>query len=96
MSISKDDLARQYAKTNSVTIKEARRIVSEVTELITANLEEGKDVLIKDFFYFKVKERPEKKAVSLVNGEPTVIPATKTVVAKMTKHVKHRVQGRHK
>ena len=94
MKITKDLLARQYAERNNVTVKDAKKIISEVTELITENLSLGNDVLIKDFFYFRVKERNPKKAISLVDGSQTVIPAVKTVVAKMTKHVKLRVQGR--
>lgn len=94
MEITRDMLARQYAEKNEVTIKEAKRIVNEVTGLITENLAEGNDVLIKDFFYFRVRERVAKKAISLVDGNPTTIPAVKTVVAKMTKNVKYKVQGR--
>lgn len=94
MEISKDLLARQYAEKEGISIKEAKNVVVSLTNLITENLADGNDVLLKDFFYFRVKERKAKKAYSLVDGSETEIPATKTVVAKMTKHLKYKVQGR--
>lgn len=92
--IVKDDLAREYAVYKNITIKEARERIDDVTELIARNLASGNDVKIMDFFNFSVKERRAKKGVSLATGEPTIIPATKTVVARMSQSLKERIQGK--
>jgi nucleoid DNA-binding protein len=92
--IVKDDLAREYAVYKNITIKEARERIDDVTELIARNLASGNNVKIMDFFNFSVKERRAKKGVSLATGEPTIIPATKTVVARMSQSLKERIQGK--
>ena len=90
----KKDLAAEYAELESITNVEAVKRIDTILELISGNLEAGRDVKVANFFNFFVKERASKQAKNPQTGEDMVIPATRTVVAKMTKPLKARIQGK--
>lgn len=94
MKISKRELIRNYAEKYDISISEARRRIDEVSDVITSELIEGNDVMINNFFNFKIRKRKAKKARDLNTGEPTIIPATRTVVAQMSAPLKRKIQGK--
>lgn len=94
--ITKSTFIKKYAKQKNLTLKEARKQIEGVTEFIAQELEKGNDVMIDKFFNFKIKERKPKKAIDLVTRKPTIIPATKTVVASMTRSLKKRIQKKNR
>lgn len=93
MRLNRNTLAREYAKKYNISIAEAKRRLDQVADVIVSELEKGNDVMLNNFFNFKVRERKEKKAKDLQTGEPTIIPATKTVVVRMAASTKRRVKG---
>lgn len=90
----KRDIAIEYADFEGISINEAEKRMNAIFEIITENLENGNTVKVANFFNFFVKERKAKPAVHPQTGEPMVIQAVRTVVAKMTKPLKGRVQGK--
>lgn len=94
MRINRNMLARIYAKKYNISINEAKRRLDQMAEVIVSELEQGNDIMLNNFFNFKVRERKAKKARDLHTGEPTIIPATKTVVVQMAAPTKRRIQGK--
>jgi len=94
MKINRKNLARIYAKSYGISINEAKRRLTEVTSIITSELVKGNDVMVNKFFNFKIKNRAAKKAINLNTGEPTIIPATKTINVRMSAPLKRRIQGK--
>lgn len=90
----KKDLVAEYAQAEGITKVEAEKRIDAVTGLIVDNLVNGNNVKVANFFNFFVRERAEKEAKNPQTGDPMVIPATKTIVAKMTKPVKERIQSK--
>lgn len=92
--VYKDDLKEEYAQREGITKAEALKRINDVFELIASHLEAGRDVKVANYFNFFVRERAEKKAVHPQTGEDMVIPATRTVVTKMSSPLKKRIQGK--
>mgnify|MGYP000849816214 FL=1 len=94
MRLNRDDISRSYAKKYDIPIVEAKRRLDQMAEVIVSELEEGNDVMLNNFFNFRVRERSAKKAIDLWTKEPTIIPATRTVVVQMAAPTKRRIQGK--
>ena len=92
MKLNREGLARKYASKYGISINEAKRRLDEMADVISSELVEGNDVMLNNFFNFKVRERKAKKARDLNTGEPTIIPATRTVVVQMSAPLKRKIQ----
>lgn len=96
-TIYKKDLVAELAKKEGITKVEAERRIDSVLDIIVGHLvngEAGDKVKIANFFNFQVKELKEKQAKNPRTGELMTIPATKTVVVRMTKPLKEKLQGK--
>ncbi|NGQ95340.1 HU family DNA-binding protein [Brevibacillus sp. SYP-B805] len=93
-TVFKRDLRDEYAEKRGITKVEAERRIDDVFELIASHLENGQNVKLANFFNYFVKERAAKNAKNPHTGEPLMIEATRTVVVKMTKTMKQRIQGK--
>lgn len=93
MKINKAELTKIYADTYNISTAEAKERLDQVAEVIVSQLEAGNDVMLNNFFNFKVRERKAKRAKDLHTGEPTIIPATKTVIVQMSSSTKRRIKG---
>lgn len=94
MKLNRNDLARVYAESYNISIAEAKRRLDQMANVIVSELEKGNDVMLNNFFNFKLKERKAKKARDLHTGKPTIIPATRTVVVQMAAPTKRKIQGK--
>jgi nucleoid DNA-binding protein len=94
MKLNRTMLARIYAEKYDISINEAKRRLDQMADVIVTELEKGNDVMLNNFFNFKVRERKAKRARDLHTGEPTIIPATRTVVVQMAAPTKRRIQGK--
>lgn len=92
--VYKKDLVVELSEKENITKVEAERRIDVVFDMVTEKLEAGKDVKLANFFNFFNRKRGEKKAKNPQTGEDMIIHATKTVVAKMTKPLKDRIQGK--
>jgi nucleoid DNA-binding protein len=94
MRIYKKELAEIYAQKHGITIKEAKSRLDQVADVIVSELAEGNDVMLNNFFNFKIRERSAKQAIDLQSGKPTIIPATRTVVVQMAAPTKRKIKGK--
>ncbi|WMT39250.1 HU family DNA-binding protein [Paenibacillus sp. D2_2] len=92
--IYKKDLVAELADKEEITKVEAERRIDIILDMVIDKLGAGKDVKLANFFNFFNRKRKEKNAKNPQTGEDMVIRATKTVVAKMTKPLKDRIQGK--
>ena len=94
MKINRLNLARIYARSYGISISKAKKRLNEVADVIVSQLALGNDVMLDNFFNFRIRNREAKKAINLQTGKPTIIPATKTVVAQMAAPTKRKIQGK--
>lgn len=94
MTKFKKDIIADYAELEGIKKVEAEKRIDTIFELVSENLANGVDVKLANFFNFFVKKREAKNAPHPQTGEDMVIPATTTCVAKMTKPMKERIQGK--
>ncbi|MGA4519269.1 HU family DNA-binding protein [Solibacillus silvestris] len=90
----KRDIAKEYAAIEDIPVNEAEKRINAIFEIVTVNLVEGNDVKLANFFNFFVKDLKAKDGVHPQTGKPMVINAVRTVVSKMTKPLKERIQGK--
>lgn len=93
-TVFKKDLVAELAEKENITKTEAERRVDLIFGMVADKLVAGDDVKVANFFNFFNRERAKKDGKNPQTGEPMVIPATRTIVAKMTKPLKDRVQGK--
>jgi nucleoid DNA-binding protein len=92
--IFKKDLKREYAEMRGITETEAEIRMEDIFEMINAHLVGGNDVKLNNFFNFFGRKRKAKAGKNPQTGADMVINETRTVVAKMTKPLKDRIQGK--
>lgn len=94
MTVYKKDLVNEYAAKKGITKTEAAEIIDDIFKIVSDNLCAGNDVKISNFFNFFVRNLSEKKGKNPYTNEPMVIPAVRSVHARMTKPLKDRIQGK--
>lgn len=92
--VFRNTLANDYSLFRDISKREAEDRVDDVLNLISAYLVSGNDVKLHGFFNFHVRDRKAKAGKNPVTGADMTIPATRTVVAKMTAPLKRRIQGK--
>lgn len=93
-TLYKTDLVEKYATLKGITKTEATERMDDIFELIVSELVSGNVIKLANFFNFFPSLRKAKPGKNPVTNEDMIIPATKTLVVKMTKPVKDRVQGK--
>lgn len=94
MTKFKNDIIAEYAEVEGITKVEAERRLEGFLTIITDYLVAGVDVKVNNFFNFFVRTRLAKEGKDPRTKEPMIIPEVTTVVAKLTKPLKDRVQGK--
>lgn len=90
----KKDIIAEYAEKEGITKVESEKRIEDILGIVKENLVEGYTVKLSGFFNFFVKKLKAKKGVNPRNPEEEiVIPATRTINAKMTKPLKDSIQG---
>lgn len=86
--MNKTELIRETAKAAEKTIKETTEIVNALQDTIMKTLTSGESIKIVGFGNLEVKDVAERKARNPQDGSEFVVPAHKTVKAKLAKAVK--------
>ena len=86
--MNKSEFTRAYADKLGVTIKVAEKKLALFIETLTDCLKNGEYVHFSGFATFDLKEKNSRDGVNPLNGDPLVIPACKTPVAKFSKTYK--------
>lgn len=93
-TVYKTNIVEIYAEKKGITKTEATERIEDIFEIIVSELVQEKIVKLANFFNFFPSVRKSKPAKNPVTNEDMTIPETKTLVVKMTKPVKDRVQGK--
>lgn len=86
--MTKTELIKATATKAEKTIKETGDIVAALQEVIMETLKAGEDVRVPGFGSLEVKDVAERKARNPLTGKDLIVPAHKTVKAKLAKAVK--------
>lgn len=86
--MTKNDLIIKVADKTTVNRKVVSDIINEMVDTIKDTLTSGEDVKLSKFMNFEIKDVPEREARNIRTGEAIVVPAHKTVRAKLAKAVK--------
>ena len=88
--MNKTELINEVAKAG-LGNREAANAVEAVIATMTNKLIEGDKIVLSDFGTFVVKEQAEHRIIHPGTGEPMVIPPQKTVMFKIGKEFKERL-----
>mgnify|MGYP004529718097 FL=1 len=91
--MNKNILIADVAEKTGISKKQSKEIVEAVFESISNALEAGDNVQIVGFGNFKVKERAERKGVSLQSKDKRVFPPCKVVSFKIGKTLRDSLNG---
>lgn len=87
------DLYRAYAHYTGISISEAQRRFSCISEFCYAILESGEDVYIPGLFRLYTKVEPPKKGHNPLTGESIIIPETIRVKCDLSKKIKEHFKS---
>jgi DNA-binding protein HU-beta len=90
--MNKIELAEIVSGKTGITKKNTQDIISEVFEVITKELSEGKEVAISGFGSFFVKKRSARMGVNPRTGQKIEIAATVTPKFRAGKNLKDAVK----
>lgn len=93
-TLYKTDIIEMYAGKKGITKTEATERIDDIFEIIVSELVNERIIKLANFFNFFPSRRKAKPGKNPVTNEDMIIPETKTLVVKMTKPVKDRVQGK--
>ncbi len=91
--MNKNILIADVAEKTGISKKQSKEIVEAVFESISNALQAGDNVQIVGFGNFKVKERAERKGVSLQSKDKIVFPPCKVVSFKIGKTLRDSLNG---
>ena len=91
--MTKNDLAKELAVAEKLTLSTAFKAVDGVIRIMKENLAKGNDIFLRGFGTLAVVERKERNAVNFATEEPIVIPAHKTIKFKPGKDLKDQLNS---
>ncbi len=89
-----DIIEKIYEKFNDkITKKDISEIVDKVFNIMKESLEKDKELKIKGFGTWKVKEKKERKGRNPQTGETIIIPPRKVVSFKVSRILKEKINS---
>ena len=88
----KEDLARDISEKHEISKAMARRIVDQIFDTISENLENGRKTMISGFGTFETKERRERLGFNLVKKEVSLIKGSNAPIFKPSEKLEKRVK----
>lgn len=82
VKVSRTEIAKAIASSSALTASKSRALLDSVIVAITAFLQEGKDVELRGFAHFRVKNVPARKARNPRTGAQVAVAARRKVVVK--------------
>ena len=93
MTLTKDDLIQEVAKTNGYPRNRAAELIETLLELIKSKLASGEDVLISGFGKFCVKKKRERLGRNPATGEDMMLEARKVVTFKCSGQLREKINN---
>ena len=92
--MNKKQLVKELARETGLTLSESSGCLNSVLGIISRTLQKKEDVLLRGFGSFMVKDRKERRTMSLNTKEMITIPGKKVVKFK-TQMLDRMPKGRH-
>ncbi len=92
--MNREQLSMVLSSQCKITKTKAREIVDSLTDIISAELIEGRDVLLVGFGRFAVRERAARKGRNPKTGEAIRLPTTKSIGFVPSKGLRFELQGK--
>lgn len=94
--MTKNDLIRELAVSEKLTLTTATKAVDGAIRIIKENISKGEDLFIRGFGSLAVVNCAEKTARNISTGQPIVVPAHKSVKFKPSKELKELLNNEQK
>jgi DNA-binding protein HU-beta len=91
--MSKVEMVAKIAEVTGLTKKDSEAVVNAFKTVVEEALANGEDVSLSGFGKFTVVNRKERNGRNPKNGEPMVIPATKSPVFRVSSVLKAAVKN---
>ncbi len=91
LSLNKLELIQSIAEKTEFTQKDASKTLNALVETIMEELAQGNKVQIIGFGSFEVRDRMERRLISLATGQEIIVPANKVPAFKPGKFLKAAV-----
>jgi integration host factor subunit alpha len=95
MTLTKDDLIQEVAKTNGYPRNRAAELIETLLELIKSKLASGEDVLISGFGKFCVKEKHQRRGRNPATGAEMMLDARRVVTFKCSGQLRDKINNLH-
>ena len=86
--MNKNDLIIEVTNRVEANKKVTTDIINATIETIKDTLANGEEIKLTGFVNFEIKDVPEREARNIKTGEPVIVPAHKTVKAKLARSIK--------
>ncbi|MCH5225045.1 MAG: integration host factor subunit beta [Muribaculaceae bacterium] len=91
--MTKNDLIRELAVSEKLTLTTATKAVDGVIRIIKENLAKGDSIFLRGFATLAVVDCAEKTARNIATGQPIVVPSHKSVKFKASKELKESLNN---
>ena len=91
--MTKNDLTKEVAVSEKLTLTTATKAVEGVIRVIKETLAKGEDITLRGFGTFTVINCAEKAARNISTGEPVIVPAHNSVKFKPSKELKESLKN---
>ena len=82
MALTKKDLVLAVAKDTGITQVDVKRVVQRTLDHLVESLKEGKNVELRNFGVFKVRQRAPRRGRNPKTGQEVPVPPKRVVVFK--------------
>ena len=77
--MNKKQLVKAVAQRTGATLAESNNYINSILDIITTTLQSKEDVFLRGFGSFMIKDRKERRTMSLNTKEMITIPSKKVV-----------------
>ncbi len=77
--MNKKELVKELSKKSGLTLAESNSYLNNLLEIVSTKLKSDEDVFLRGFGSFMIKQRKERRTMSLNTKEMITIPSKKVV-----------------
>lgn len=77
--MNKKELVKELSKKSGLTLAESNNYLNNLLEIVSGKLKDDEDVFLRGFGSFMIKQRKERRTMSLNTKEMITIPSKKVV-----------------
>ena len=82
MALTKKDLVLAVSKETGITQVDVKRVIQRTLDHLIQNLKDGKNVELRNFGVFKVRQRAPRRGRNPKTGQEVPVPSKRVVVFK--------------